>query len=149
MRPPPALAARVLLLALPLTGCGDDAPDRYCGVVDDVRPRLAEVLEADGGSAGLLPALPVFERLEDAAPDDVADDWSIIVQRLSTLADALAAAGVDPATYDPVDPPDDVTAEEQEAIATGASSVATEAVREALQHVEQQSRDVCRAELEL
>lgn len=138
----------LLLLA---SGCGED-PDpfeRYCAVVEEEKPGLAEVLDADGGASGLLPALPAFERLEEAAPDDIADDWSVVVQRLSSLADALEAAGVDPATYDPVDPPDGVTPEEQEAIELGAGSVATEAVGEALTNVQQQARDVCKTELVL
>ncbi len=123
-------------LGLGLTACGDeDEFERYCGVVRDVQGDLARALDADEGSAGLLPALPYFRTLEDAAPDDIADDWSILVERLGTLADALEDAGVDPADYDPVDPPDGVTPEQQEQIAAGASSVATEAVREALQNV--------------
>ncbi|WP_137295059.1 hypothetical protein [Nocardioides dongxiaopingii] len=134
-----------------LTACGEDpdAFEGYCDVVVEEQAELGRVLAADDGAAGLLPGLPIFERLEEAAPDDVADDWSVVVQRLSSLADALEAAGVDPATYDPVDPPDDVTPEELEAIESGAGSVRSEALREAVQNVEQQSRDVCKTELAL
>ncbi len=139
------LAVLVLLVA----GCGED-PDpfeSYCSVVTEEKDGLARILDADDGSSGLLPALPVFERLEEAAPDDIADDWSVIVQRLRSLADALEAAGADPAAYDPVDPPEGVTAEEQEAIELAAGSVGTEAVREALANVDQQSLDVCKTRL--
>lgn len=151
MTPRALLAAAVLLLPLATAGCGEE-PDRfesYCATVDKEKPGLSRVLDESGGSSGLLPALPAFERLEQAAPDDIADDWSVIVQRLSSLSDALADAGVDPATYDPVDPPDGVTADEKEAISLAAGSVATEAVREALENVQQQSRDVCKTELAL
>ncbi|WP_134768349.1 hypothetical protein [Nocardioides sp. 1609] len=136
-------------LLVPLTACGEDpdAFESYCDVVVDEQAELGRVLAADDGAAGLLPGLPAFERLEAAAPDDIADDWSVVVQRLSTLADALEAAGVDPATYDPVDPPDGVTPEELEAIESGAGSVRSEALREAVENVEQQSRDVCKTEL--
>lgn len=144
-------AVLALLAPLLLTGCGDD-PDRfeaYCSLVKDEQTNLTELLAADGGSSGLLPGLPVFERFEEAAPDDIADDWSVIVQRLTSLSDALEDAGVDPSTYDPVDPPDDITPEQKEAISLAAGSVGTENVREALDNVQQQSRDVCKAELSL
>ncbi|MCW2813063.1 MAG: hypothetical protein JWN84_518 [Nocardioides sp.] len=143
---PLALAA---LLPLLVAGCGED-PDpfaSYCEVVREEKDGLARTLDQDDGSSGLLPALPVFERLEEAAPDDIADDWSVIVQRLTSLADALEAAGADPATYDPVDPPEGITTEQQEAIELAAGSVGTEAVREALTNVDQQSLDVCKTRL--
>ena len=142
------LAALVLLLPLVTVGCGDDDPaDSYCAVVEQERPGLAEVLDASSGSSGLLPALPAFERLEDAAPRDIADDWSVVVQRLRGLAQALEDAGADPATYDPVDPPDGVTDQEQEAISLAAGSLATEGVVEAFDNVQQQARDVCKTSL--
>ncbi len=143
-------AVAAVCLVVPLGACSDDEDpfERYCAVVEDEQQALSEALST-GGSAGLLPGLPIFERLLDAAPDDIADDWGVVVQRLTVLDDALRAAGVDPATYDPVDPPDDVTEEEQTAIEVGASSVATEAVREALENVQQQARDVCKTELSL
>lgn len=144
-------ASTVLLCALAVGGlsaCGEEDPfEAYCDVVAAEAPELAQALDRDDGAAGLLPGLPSFERLADAAPDDIADDWSVIVQRLGTLADALEEAGVDPADYDPSDPPDGVTDEQQEAIRLGAGSVGTEAVQEALQHVQEQSRAVCKQEL--
>jgi hypothetical protein len=145
-----ASAAMALLGAATLAGCGEDDPyEAYCDVVSAERTELTDVLGEDDGSSGLLPALPSFERLEDAAPDDIADDWSVVTQRLGSLAGALEDAGVDPATYDPVDPPDGVTPAEREAISLAAGSVATEAMREALGNVQQQARDVCGTELSL
>ena len=140
----------VACLVVPLGACGDDEDpfEAYCGVVEDEQQELGEALST-GGSAGLRAGLPTFERLLDAAPDDIADDWGVVVQRLTVLEDALDAAGVDPATYDPVDPPDDVTEEERTAIEAGASGVATEGVREVLLNVQQQARDVCKTELSL
>ena len=145
------VAVVAALVALPLAGCGE-GPDRfeaYCQVVAEEKTELTDALAESGGSSGLLPALPVFERLEEAAPDDIADDWSLIVQRLSALDDALEAAGVDPATYDPVDPPDGVSDEERETISLAAGGLSTEAVGESLANVQQQARDVCRTELSL
>jgi hypothetical protein len=138
------LVSLALLLPLVTAGCGDDDPvASYCDVVDKEKPGLAKLLDDSSGSAGLLPALPAFERLEDAAPSDIADDWSVVVQRLRSLSQALEDAGADPATYDPVDPPDGVTEAEQEAISLAAGSLATESVVEAFKNVQQQARDVC------
>jgi hypothetical protein len=133
-----------------LAGCGED-PDRfeaYCQVVTDEQSALTDALSL-GGAPGLLAALPSFERLRDAAPRDIEDEWTIVVTRIDVLRVALEDAGVDPASYDPVDPPEGVTEEQQEAIAAGASSVNTEQVREALDGVQQQARDVCGTPLTL
>ncbi|WP_139978745.1 hypothetical protein [Nocardioides litoris] len=146
-----ALAAALAVAALVglLSACGEDDPfERYCDVVREEQAGLTRDL-GDAGTAGLLPALPAFERLEDAAPDDIADDWSVITQRLTGLADALDDAGVDPSTYDATDPPADTTPEQREAIGLAAGAVATEEVREALGVVQQQARDVCGTELTL
>ncbi|GAA5153336.1 hypothetical protein GCM10023340_35220 [Nocardioides marinquilinus] len=133
-----------------LAGCGED-PDRfgaYCEAVADEQSALTDALSL-GGAPGLLAALPSFERLLEAAPRDIEDEWTIVVTRIDVLRDALEDAGVDPASYDPVDPPEGVTDEQQEAIAAGASSVNTEQVREALDGVQQQARDVCGTSLTL
>ena len=61
----------------------------------------------------LLRALPIFRELEDAAPDDIRDDWKIVVDGLTALEDALDDAGVDPATYDRDDPPEGVSDEDE------------------------------------
>lgn len=143
-------AVAVLAVAVPLAACGEDDPfESYCEVVGEEQPGLTEALTADDGTAGLLPALPAFERLEDAAPTDIADDWSVVTTRLQDLADALEDAGADPTTYDPVDPPDGITDDERDAISLAAMAVASEAMLEALGNVQQQARDVCGTELTL
>lgn len=146
LAPRRSLLAVSVLLPLLAAGCGDDEDpfDAYCAVVEDQKAGLAQALDdASTGSAGLLPALPAFERLEDAAPDDIADDWSVVVQRLRALAQALEDAGADPATYDAAEPPEGVTEAQQEAIALAAGSLDTEGVALALGNVEQQAKDVC------
>lgn len=151
VRLPRVLLPLVLLVPLVVAGCGEDDPfEAYCSVVEKEKPGLSKALaEGSSGSAGLLPALPAFRRLADAAPDDIADDWSVVVQRLGALSDALEAAGADPATYDPVDPPKGVSDDQREAISLAAGALATESVVEALGNVEQQVKDVCHTSLPL
>lgn len=158
MRPLAGVLAGALLTAVVVAGCGSDVdpddpagdvPERfadYCAVVREEQPTLSEAL-ARGARVGLLDALPSFQRLREASPDDLADEWSIVVSRVEVLRDALSDAGVDPATYDPLEPPQDLTDAEIAAIEVGASSVAAEPVQEALDGVEQQARDVCKTPL--
>lgn len=144
------LAAVVLLVGFPLAGCGGDDPfDAYCTVVQDEQESLTRTLDAGGGTTGLIEALPAFERLEAAAPDDIADEWSLFVQAVRGFADAFEAAGVDPATYDATNPPASVSAEQQETIRTAASALLARPVTEAADAVDQQAKDVCETGLSL
>jgi hypothetical protein len=61
----------------------------------------------------LIEALPIFEDLEGKAPDDVADDWELLVTRIRALDTALHDADVDPATYDARHPPAGLSAEDR------------------------------------
>ncbi|WP_340540043.1 hypothetical protein [Nocardioides sp. GXZ039] len=140
-----------LLGGMLLAGCGEepDTAGEYCDLVVDEQPALSGMIVPERGTSGLLGGLPVFERLEAAAPEAVDDDWTIIVGRLSSLADPLQEAGVDPATYDPIDPPTGLSEDQREAIEGGAGSVASEALREALDRVDRHAHEVCGADLGL
>ena len=135
----PVLAA--LLAAAVLSGCGDPK-EQYCGAVEEHQQELGEVL-GEGGPDALLDALPVFRELAGEAPDDISDEWDILIEALEGLADALEAAGVDPATYDRDDPPEGLGDEEREAIDAAARRLTSERTATALAGVEQQAKDVC------
>lgn len=141
-----------LLLVLVLTtlaGCGEDDPYAdYCGVVTDKQQELSDVLGA-GGPNALLNALPTFRELEDAAPDDIRDDWKIVVAGLDSLEDALQDADVDPATYDRDDPPEGLTDEEKDRIDAAAGELTAPDSVAAFAAVEQQARDVCKTPLRI
>lgn len=145
-----ALLALLFATAGLVLGCGgdDDPFGSYCDVVKEQQQPLSEAL-AQGASTGLLAALPSFEKLRDAAPDDIADEWAVVIQRIRVLRDALDEAGVDAATYDAEKPPPDVSEEQQAAIAAAANGLATPSTTAALSSVEQQARDVCRTQLSL
>lgn len=139
-----AIAVAVLGTA---SGCSGDPTEAYCTEVQAQQTPLTEAAAA--GATGLLQALPSFEVLRDKAPDDIADDWAIVVQRVTVLRAALDDAGVDPATYDPEEPPADLSEQEQAAITAAATGLVTDAMVTALGSVQQHARDVCKTPLTL
>ncbi|MAS54929.1 MAG: hypothetical protein CMJ44_09970 [Pimelobacter sp.] len=139
----------MVVLGMGLAGCGEDDPfTRYCDEVADQQQPLTEAAAA-GPTRGLLEALPSFRALQEKAPDDIADEWAVVVQRLTVLDEALQAADLDPATYDPAQPPAGLSAADTAAISAAASGLVTDAMRTALDAVQQQSRDVCKTPLSL
>lgn len=135
-----------VLTLVPLTGCGHGRG--YCGAVRDHQSDLGSLARGDGRTA-LLRALPIFEELRDKAPDDVADEWGVVVTRIGALHTALDRAGVDPATYDPKHPPPGLSAQERTEIRRAAAELAATDTREALDTVQQEVLDVCHTPLDL
>jgi hypothetical protein len=145
MRRPAALAAGLLVASL-LSGCGGGSG--YCGAVRDHQSDLGSIAHGNQRAA-LLQALPIFADLQGKAPDDVADDWQLLVTRLRGLDTALTHAGVDPATYDPRHPPAGVSAEDRGLIRRAAAQLAASDTQQALATVQQEVRDVCHTPLDL
>jgi hypothetical protein len=141
-------AVVLLLVAGGSVSCSDDPYADYCEVVTDRQEELTRVLD-EGGPDALLRALPIFRDLQEAAPDDIRDDWQIVVNGLTALQTALDDAGVDPATYDREKPPDGVSDEERDRIDAAAQELTTSDSEAAFAAVEQQARDVCQAPLRL
>lgn len=155
-RPPVGLAGPVgalatVVLAGVLGGCAQDRVEAYCEVVAEEQRAIAEATDgAEGGGTGtLLAAYDSLERMADAAPGDVAADWDEVVLRVGALRDALDDAGVDPATYDPEDPPEGLSAAERGAVTEAAVDLVEPTTLRAVQRVEQQVLDVCGAPLGL
>lgn len=139
----------VVALGLVLAGCSESAEDvraDYCETVKDQQFRLSDVM-AEKTPTTLLEALPVFRDLAAEAPGDITDDWSILIDAIEGLQGALDEAGVDPATYDPAKPPDDLTRDQQASIERAAAGLLDPRTDEAFQAVDQQARDVCRTPL--
>jgi hypothetical protein len=140
-----ALAAATMVMLPVLTGCGGRS---YCDAVKSHQSELGTIAQA-GGRAALLQALPAFEDLQGNAPGDVADDWQLLVTRITALQKALDDAHVDPASYDPRHPPAGVTTEQRLAIRRAAAGIAAADTRQALSDVQQEVLDVCQTPLEL
>jgi hypothetical protein len=142
-----AVAAAAILVVLPTAaGCGRS--ESYCDAVRDHQTELGTIV-GGGDRTALLQALPIFEDLQDKAPDDVATDWDLLVTRIQALDDALQKAGVDPASYDPRHPPAGPDAADRRAIRRAAAQLAAADTRAALASVQQEVLDVCHTPLEM
>lgn len=138
------------LLGAAFVGCGgeEDPFAAYCDEVKAQQEPLTEAL-APGGPTALIDALPSFEKLSEDAPDDISDEWSVLIGAIEGLVEALDDAGVDPATYDREEPSEEVTEEEQETIDAAARRLTAPETAAALEAVQQQARDVCKTPLSL
>lgn len=148
-----AVAAVLVLVAAVAVGFlasrGDDDPfAAYCEEVEEQQQPLTDALATDG-TTGLLDALPSFRSLAGKAPDDIADDWAVVVERAAALAEAFEAADVDPATYDRRDPPEGLSEEDRDAIDAAARALVADDTGVAITNVQQQARDVCKTPLSL
>jgi hypothetical protein len=140
------VAALALSATLALDGCGHG--ESYCGAVHDHQSDLGSIAQG-GDHAALIEALPIFETLRSKAPDDVSDDWQLLVTRIQTLDTALKAAGVDPTTYDAQKPPAGLSAEDRGLIRRAAAQLAASDTQQALATVQQEVLDVCHTPLDL
>ncbi len=136
-----------LLLPL-LVACGGSEQDAYCEAVQDHQQELSDIV-GSGDPDALLQALGVFEDLQADAPGDIADEWQQVVGRVEALRDALADAGVDPATYDREQPPADLSDAQRAAIDAAAEQLGSGTTLRALQDLDQHARDVCQTPLTL
>jgi hypothetical protein len=144
--PRAALAALLAVAALSLGGCGHG--ESYCGAVHDHQSALGSIAHG-GDRTALIEALPIFEDLRSKAPDDVAEDWQLLVTRIQALDTALKNAGVDPATYDAKNPPTGLSAEDRALIRRAAAELAASDTQQALTTVQQEVLDVCHTPLDL
>jgi hypothetical protein len=146
------------VVVLAVGGCGSDQkdpyaiPDRfqdYCNEVQAQQVPIGDALSAGGSASGLIKALPSFEALAAKAPDDIADDWKVVIDRIDDLVAALEAAGLDPDSYDRRHPPKGLEHDQKDAIDAAATALASEPTALAMSSVQQQARDVCKTPLTL
>ena len=95
MRPTIALAALTLALGT-LTACGssDSASSDYC---KELKADKAYFANFGGSSPDVSKLDDAFKRmhsLADKAPDAVKDDWQVLDHALTSITDALKAAGI-------------------------------------------------------
>jgi hypothetical protein len=141
--------ALVLTVALGLgvTGCKSDQ-EKYCDAVKQHQQELTEVL-GEGAPNALLKALPIFRDLAADAPEDIRDDWKVVIDALAGLQTALDHAGVDPATYDRDHPPAGLGQADKDAIDEAAAVLGSQDTQTAFSSVDQEAKDVCGTPLQL
>ena len=135
-----AVAAVVLLGALP--GCSAGGDD-YCETWFEEQRKLAELDAGAPGTDLVTPVLASYERLDEVAHDELADEYVTLVKAYSALADAIEEAGVDPADYQVDQRPAGVTGAEARQLAAVASKLAAPRVRQAAAGVEDHANQVC------
>lgn len=139
-----------LALLLPLAGCGwgpfgGDPIEDYCAAVEEEAPGLTRAV-GERGTEGLLDSLPTLEELGAQAPDDVRDDWPVLLGALREFHDALEGTGVEPNEVEGT-LPQDLPEEDRAAIKDAATRLLSPAVARATTEVEQHALDVCHTPL--
>lgn len=138
----------VVALVAVLAGCAQEQQERYCDAVETNQARLGEIV-SEGRWDAMIQARPVFEDLAGEAPADIRDEWRTVLEAVRGFEEAVTAADVDLSDYDPGDPPEAVTEEEQAAIERAVQQLVSPDTAEALGSLEQQARDVCQTPLEM
>ena len=92
-----AAAAAALGLCL-LTACGDGGDKAggsgdYCSDLKDAKKEVDALKSGD--FSDLEKTTDAMKRLSDEAPDEIQDDWKVLVDGVQKLVDALKKAGVD------------------------------------------------------
>jgi hypothetical protein len=150
-----AVAAAALGLCL-LTACGDDGGGKAGGSSGDYCNDLkAAKKEVDALKAGdfsdLEKTTDAMNKLADEAPDEIKDDWDILVKGVQKLVDALKAAGLDDddmATLQAGQIPDGVDVEALQGLMTEIQSLDTDEFQKAGDNINKHAKDKCKVDLE-
>lgn len=130
-----------------MAGCGNQIHD-YCSALNADQKQFASMLDGQSPTA-LLHDLPMLESLRAKAPDDIADDWQLLVTAVRGLKQALAHAHVKPTDFHGGKPPAGLSGADRRAIASAADQIADTATVTAANNIDQEARDVCKLNLGL
>lgn len=120
--------------------------DGYCATVQEHQRELSDIA-ASGEPGALFDTLPAYRDLQDAAPTDLRDEWSTVVNRIEALEIALEEAGVEPSDYDPETTPNELADDHRQAVESAARDLGDVGTVEAMAGIEQQALDVCKVPL--
>lgn len=140
-----AAALAFVLLGTGLGACGDPI-DHYCEVIKEHRTELNEMVEA-GTEFGLITHLPMLQELNDAAPDDLSDEWQVFLSAVKHLTEVIDETGHQPSDFADQKMPADLSAEQKAAITAAANRLSSEETVAATAAIDQQARDVCKVNL--
>jgi hypothetical protein len=149
-----AVAVAALGLCL-LTACGDDggkaggSSGDYCS---DLKAAVKEVDALKGGDfSDLEKTTDTMNELADEAPDEIKDDWEILVKGVEKLVDALKKAGLDDddmATLQSGEVPDDVDMTALQSLMTEIQALDTPEFQEAGDNINKHAKDECGVDLQ-
>lgn len=141
-------SAAVGVLLLGLAGCSDPTDD-YCATLADSKPTLDRLSARsdDPGSGALSDSIDLFERLRDASPQDIRDEWVAYVAAWQTLESALEAAGVDAGVFTDGKQPEGVGDAEYDAVRDAAENMRSQPVVDAAVGIEEHATEVCDVDL--
>jgi hypothetical protein len=140
-----AVVALPLLLGALTSACSSEQED-YCQAVEEHQAELSDIAASEQPGA-VLGALDAYRDLRAHAPDDLRDEWAQVVTRLEDLQEALDAADVDPALYDPEVTPQELPDDDRQAVESAARALGEAGTIDAMGGIEQQALDVCRTPL--
>jgi hypothetical protein len=150
-----AAAAAALGLCL-LTACGDDGGDKaggsggdYCSDLKDAKKQVDAV--KGGDFSDLEQTTDAMNELADEAPDEIKDDWEILVEGVQKLVDALKKAGLDDddmATLQSGQIPDGVDMATLQSLMTEIKALDTEEFQTAGENINKHAKDECGVDLQ-
>jgi hypothetical protein len=143
-----ALTAAVAT-ATTVGGCSGSDRDDYCAALTDEKATLERLSQRadDPASGALSDSIDVFERLRDASPEDIRDEWTTYVISWQALESALERAGVDAGVFTDDERPEGVGDAELDAVRDAAAKMRSQPVVDAASGIEQHATDVCGVDL--
>lgn len=148
-RRPAVALALALALALLVPACASQQ-EKYCEAAAEARDELVELSDeaSQTDSDAVLRAIPILERLDAAAPDELTDEYQTLLNALHRFQDTLDEADIKlgPGAQERIEalPPDQRTAVE-----AAAGRLASEPVVDASVGIEGYTKDVCGVRLSL
>lgn len=141
--------AAVVAAATTLVACSGSDQDDYCAALTDEKATLERLSQrADDPAGGALSeSIDVFERLRDASPEDIRDEWTTYVIAWQGLESALERAGVDAGVFTEGERPEGVSEAELDAVRDAADKMRSQPVVDAAGGIEQHATDVCGVDL--
>ena len=150
-----AAAAAALGLCL-LTACGDDGGDKaggsggdYCSDLKDAKKQVDAV--KGGDFSDLEKTTDAMNELADEAPDEIKEDWEILVEGVQKLVDALKKAGLDDddmATLQSGQIPDGVDMTTLQSLMKEIQALDTEEFQTAGDNINKHAKDECGIDLQ-
>jgi hypothetical protein len=141
------ISAALVLAAGTLSACGSSTDD-YCDSLEDAQSTFSSI-EGDD-VAGIGDAVDTLRDIGDQAPDEVSDDWEVLIGTFDEMESALEDAGL---SFDDLEQlqtgelPEGVEPADLEGLNETFSSLSDEGVEEAGNNIETHADEECGIQL--